>query len=328
MRPDPFHPLARDKPDIPRMRKTKDFNGLILALTDPETDIQWQAAEALGELGKEDLTPLIRAIRKKNKDIRLGVIEAFGRIRDPSTVPVLTEALGDKSPEVRWEGALALGEIGETEAVPALFAALSDSDRYVRYGAAQALQALRWIPRGESEQAYLFLGKQEWDRLVALGEEAVEPLCLALRDRDAGVRTHAAESLGRIGSARAIPELYKALSDDDEAVRWQAVRAARNCGIPLTRLPRGLSKRKRRGQNPRVAAFLNFVLPGIGYMYIGKWWGILLFQIDVYATALLIAYTPPDISLEALLIETLFLIPIWSILAYHAWYLAKQIPEL
>ncbi len=322
MRPDPFHPLARDKPDIQGMRERKDINGLIFALTDPETDIQWQAAEALGELGKEDLTPLLLAIRKKNKAIRLGVIEALGRIRDPSTVPVLTEALSDKSPEVRWEAALALGEIGEAEAVPALVSALSDSDRYVRYGSAQALQALRWIPRGESDQAYFFLGKQEWDRLVALGEAAVDPLIIALHDRDSGVRAFAAESLGKVGSGIAIPELYKALSDDDEAVRWQAVRAARNCGIPLIRLPRGLSKRKRRGQSPLIAAFLNFVLPGIGYLYLGKWWGILLFQIDVYATALLLIYVL-DFGLDILV-----LLPIWIILAFHAWYMAKQIPAL
>ncbi len=322
MGPDPFHPLAKDKSDIKSMRERKDFNGLILALAEPETDIQWQAAEALGELGKEDLTPLIRAIRKKNRNIRLGIIEAFGRIRDPTTVPLLIEALSDQSPEVRWEAALALGEIGEAGAVSALVTALHDTDRYVRYGAAQALQTLRWIPRGEAEQAFLFLGKQEWDRLVALGDEAVDPLCLALHDRDAGVRAHAVETLGRVGSAKAIPELYAALSDDNEVVRWEAVKAARICGMPLSRLPRGLSKRKKHGQSPWVAALLNFLLPGIGYLYLGRWWGILLFQIELYATTLSILYETDT------LVVTLIFLPFWIFFTVHAWYIAKQIPEL
>ena len=316
----PFQNILNET-NVRSMKERHDIAGLIRALKHQETRIQWEAAEALGELGKEDITPLVAAIRRKNRDVRLGVIEAFGRIKDPSTVPILIEALSDKSPEVRWEGALALGEIGETSAIPALVQALRDADKYVRYGAAQALQALRWIPRGESEQAYLFLGKQEWERLVALGEAAVEPLCIALADRDESVRTQAAECLGRIGSSRAIPDLYQALRDETEDVRWHAVVAARTCGMPLMRLPFGLSKRPRRRQSPGVAAFLNFVLPGMGYLYIGRWWGIVLFQIDVYVTLLLL-------TSEGNMVADLLLLPIYILLAAHAWYMARKLLEL
>ncbi len=310
-----------DEAEVRSMKERHDIPGLIRALKHQETRIQWEAAEALGELGKEDISPLVAAIRRRNRDVRLGVIEAFGRIKDASTVPILIEALSDKSPEVRWEGALALGEIGDVSAIPALVQALSDRDKYVRYGAAQALQALRWIPRGETEQAYQFLGKQEWERLVASGDAAVEPLRIALADRDSGVRSQAAECLGRIGSSRAIPDLYNALRDESEDVRWHAVVAARNCGIPLMRLPFGLSKRPRRRQSPRVAALLNFILPGMGYLYLGRWWGIILFQIDVYVTLLLITSGGNGIA-------DILLLPVYVALAIHAWYMARMLPEL
>ncbi len=307
------------------MREKKDFSGLILSLTYPEHDIQWKAAEALGDLGREDKEPLLKAIRKKNKSIRLGIIEALARIKDPDTVPVLVDTLQDKSPEVRWEAALALGEIGASEAIPPLVQALTDGDRYVRYGASQSLQALEWSPGDESEQAYYFLGKQDWDVLSNLGEAAIDPLTLGLHDRDVGIRAKAAETLGRIGSQKGSPALYKALSDDDEMVRWQAVKAARKCGMPLVKLPRGLSKRKRKGQSPWVAAFLNAAIPGIGYLYIGKWWGILLFQIELYATTLFLSYAG---TLDTWLIDFYIFLPLWVFFAAHAWYLASKIPDL
>ncbi len=330
--PDLLRPLEREQPDIPSMFKRKDIDGLIRALKDPEPTIQWNAAEALGDLGQEDLSPLLKAIRKKNPDIRLGIIEAFGKVKDPSSVPVLIEVMKSERPEIRWEAALALGEIGEKAATPVLVGALRDPDKYVRYGAAQALQTLQWAPTSEVDEAYYTFAKQEWDRLASIGHSAVDPLCLGLTDHSVTVRGQSAECLGRIGDSTAITPLYETLKDEDEVVRWKAVMAARKCGMPLMRLPRGLSRRVKRRQSPLVAAILNFFLTGIGYLYLGKWWGILLFQVEVYAYTLLTAALALKdnkvLTPDQLLLISAVLLPIYFAFALHAWYMAKQIPEL
>ena len=86
-------------------------------------------------------------------------------------------------------------------------------------------------------------------------------------------------------------------------------------------LPRGLSLRPRVRKNPSVAAFLNFVLPGMGYCYLGRWWGVLVFQVDVTATLWLYAFVGNQDTYGLLL-------PIYVILAIHGYYLAKKMPEM
>lgn len=57
------------------------------------------------------------------------------------------------------------------------------------------------------------------------GSAAVEPLCLALRDKDLNVRAAAAESLGHIGDERAVQALVEALRGCfiGQSTRWQLV---------------------------------------------------------------------------------------------------------
>ena len=43
-------------------------------------------------------------------------------------------------------------------------------------------------------------------------------------------------------------------------------------------------------KNPLIAGFLNFMLPGLGYGYLGKWWGIMIFQVDITLTVWLFKY--------------------------------------
>ena len=310
-----------EPPDIGQMKQEKDFNGLIRALMYKDLDIQWRAAEALGEMGADGKNHLLEALQSRNKHVRLGVMEALGEIRAYEAVRPLVNALRDPDNEVRWEAALALGEIGDDQAVPALVEALKDHDRFVRYGAAVALDKFGWQPDNSTLHAYLHLGKQEWKEMVAIGEAAIEPLGVAMTDRDSEIREKAVRALGAIGSDKAIPVVYRSLSDASDNVRWNAVKAAPRIGLSLAYLPRGLSLRPRLRKNPYVAGFLNFVLPGMGYFYLGKWWGIIIFQIDVYATTLMFT-TKGEFTTYGLNY------PIYFILAAHAWYMATKMPDL
>ena len=316
-------------PDIPLMKERKDYRGLTRALRHHDPRVQWKAAQALGELGEVSRDYLIGALGNTwNKEARIGMIEALGMIGDPGAVGVLVSQMSDRSNEIRWEAALALGEIGDPSAIPALRNALGDPDKYVRYGAALSLQKLSWIPDNEKDRAFYLAAMQEWDQIEGMGASAVEAVGNALRDTDRGVRIQAVRTMGLLRKTEAVPFLYRAIGDPDEEVRWHAVQAAPLCGLPMRYLPRALARRPRSRKNPLVAGFLNFVLPGMGYMYLGLWWGILVFQIDVYVTLLIFKATDRYTSLEVLFTAYFTLFSVYLVLAFHAWFVAKNMPDL
>lgn len=316
-------------PDIPSMKDKKDYHGLTRALRHRDLNIQWKAAQALGELGREGVDYLIRTLENTmNKEARLGIIEALGIIGDPRAINQLISQLKDPNNEIRWETALALGEIGATSAIPSLRDTLDDPDKYVRYGAALALRQLSWMPENEVDKAALSVGLQEWDKIEGMGPDALIAIRNAMKDPDKNVRLQAVRTMGTLRREEAIPILYRAISDPDEDVRWQAVQSAPSCGLPMRFLPRALAKRPRSRKNPLIAGFLNFLLPGTGYMYLGIWWGIILFQVDVYTTVLLYHITNKYNSFENIFSIYLTLFSIYLIFAVHAWFIAKNMPDL
>jgi HEAT repeat protein len=315
-----FGGILHPEPDIAALKRRKDYRGLIRALRHRNPDVQWKASAALSDLGPEGINHLLSGLRTWNKDTRLGIIEALGEIGDPASVPTLISLLDDRSNEIRWEAALALGEISDERAIDPLRKALRDKDRYVRYGAAVALESLDWRPESREDYALLLNGKQEWDSLVEMGTAAIGPLAISATDLEQSVRLQAVQTLGEISDQKAIPALYRALRDSDGQVRWQAVLAASKTGISPKYLPRALSRRPPTRKNPLIAGFLNFVLPGIGYFWLGKWWGIILFQIDIYATVWVYQAYGELAALD-------YLLPLYLIIAIHAWYIARNMPD-
>jgi hypothetical protein len=316
-----FPQFSSGEPDIPALAAAKDTGSLIRALRHPDLGVQWEATAALSSLGSEAMDELLRELPARHRSVKLGIIGALGEIGDPRALEPLVRELRDPSVEVRWETALALGEIGDPRAVEPLLAGLRDPDRYVRYGTALALRKLGWEPGNGDERAFLLLGLQDWGGLRALGPPAVPALCTALDDRERSVRARAVEVLGEIGDPAAGPAVLRALRDDDDEVRWKAVLAGPGCGLPPMALPRGLSQRPRVRKNPVIAAFLNFILPGQGYLYLGRWWGVVIFQVDITVTLWLFATLGDEFTYGLLL-------PVYFILSLHAWYLARQLPEM
>jgi HEAT repeat protein len=309
------------EPDIGKMARTRDIRGLIRSMKHRDLDVQWRAAETLASLGPEVFDILVENLDSRSKDIRLGAIEALGDSGDQRAVIPLTPLLRDPDNEIRWETALALGMFQDADVIPFLKEALRDRDRFVREGAALSLERLSWKPDNLLEEGYILSARQEWDAIARCGSLAVLPLDIASRDKDPEIRLNAARTLGVLGSEEAIPVIYRLLRDPDERVRWEAVRAAPKTGLPIRYIPRGLSKRPRIRKNPVVAAVLNLLLPGMGYLYLGRWWGVVLFQVDVYVTLWLFTHE------EEMLTETLLLVA-YILLAMHAWYVARRMPDL
>jgi len=312
--------LAPGKKDVERFIQSRDIRGLLKALKSRDIQVHDAAIAALVGIGPDAVDELIRGLKNKDKNARLGIITVLSKIRDPRSVQPLIRMLGDANSEVRWEAAIALGELGDSQAKDSLAAALEDPDKYVRYGAATALPKTGWVPADNDERARCLVGIQDWEAVVSIGKPAIPALAGILIDRDSTIRLKAVETLGRIGDADATPALIRSLGDENRDVRWQAVLASQKCGVPLLYLPRGLALRPKNRKSPLIAGFLNFMLPGLGYGYLGKWWGIMIFQIDITATVWLF-----KVKGETNTYGVLF--PLYLLLALHAWYLAKKIPD-
>jgi len=309
-------------PDVAAMKTAGNIPGLIRLLKHRDPDVQWLAAEALGALGGKALTPLIRALGSRHPAVRIGAIEALGAVRDPRAVKPLVDMMKlDDAVEVRWVATLALGEIGDPIAVPPLVAALRDRERYVRYGAARSLDRLLWVPQNDTERAYRAIALQDWSTVRQMGRAATGPLSDLLADPDAAVRTVIVGMLGEIGDPDAQKACETALKDRDETVRWLAVTAAKKCQVTATHIPWGVSKRQRFGQSPWAAAILNFLFIGLGYNYLGYWWGFLVFM--SYTSILVLAQLS-----SGPFVPYLIAYPITALFAVQTFYMAKKMPDL
>ena len=308
------------KPDIESLTSKKDIHGLIRAMRFHDIGVQLAAAKALGTLGPDAIGHLLLALGTKNKTVKLGIIGALTEIKSPESIMPLIATLSDENSEVRWQAAIALGEIGDPVAIEPLKYSIRDTDKYVRYGAAIALTMIGWKPNDLQERANYFAAMQEWKAVRDIGKPAVPVLVGLLRDRDSAVRIKSAELLGATGEKGATPALMQSLGDENREVRWSAALAAPRCGIPMKSLPRGLARRPQATKNPWIAGFLNFLLPGLGYGYLGKWWGTMIFQIDVMATVWLFIYEGESNSY-------LVLFPVYLILGIHAWYITTKMPK-
>jgi hypothetical protein len=309
-----------ETPDIDVMAKQNDIPGLIRALRSHDADVQTRAAHALGTLGPDAVDTVLRAFKTRDTTKKLGLIRALTEIRNPRTIPPLVSALRDENSEIRWQATIALGEIGGDTVTKPLFKALRDPDKYVRYGAAISLTKIGWKPGDLTERAYYFSAMQEWMVVGEIGKPAIPALTGLLKDPDSAVRLKAIEILGEIGDRDAVPALMRSLGDENREVRWHAVLASPKCGISPAHLPRGLLKRPQNKKNPWIAGFLNFLLPGTGYAYLGKWWGTLIFSFDELLTVWIFKWEGDNNSY-------LILLPLYLLLGIHAWYMTTQIPK-
>jgi len=316
------HGFGLAAPDIAQLKQAGDIPALIRCLNSPDPDVQWHAAEALGTFGIPAVPRLLEALNAREVPVRLGAIEALGIIRDPGAAgPVQALAGNDTSLEVRWAAILALGEMGYVDGIPFLVSMLRDPNRYLRYGAATALGRLDWHPQNEADTAYLLIAYQDWEAVRHLGAAAVPYLGDIFHDRDPITRESVMTVLLQTGDREAQALCHTALKDKNRRVRWKAVLASMNCGLDPHDLPLMVAARERTGPDPAAAALLNFLFLGIGYNYIGKWWGFPVFM--TYMSVLVLA----QLALGPFL-PYLIAYPVTAVLGIHTYHMAERMSDL
>jgi len=235
------------------------------ALGNSETYI-WRCVDcALAKIGSPVVPDLLKALMHGEDNVRRGAASALGRIGDPVAIPALVSLLRDRkvwvqdcavhaltrygSPAVpavieelrdersRLAAVKALGGIGDASAAPALLQAMqtANPERTWEYWKAfqKIGQGARPVLLEALQDPYEFRRASAVEALSAIALETDVPLFLeALRDTGTfgRVRDKAADALGLLKDASAVPALREACRDRHAAVRERALSALGTCG--------------------------------------------------------------------------------------------------
>ena len=185
----------------------------------------------------ELLQKMVEALADKRGMIRLGFVEAFGKIGKPVS-PFLSEAIANHpNPVVRRSAGKGLAKVQDPSAIPTLInALLNDEDTVVKSSSAGALAKMGAIAVKplleiiEGDYPGTSKGQASW-ALGFIGAEGIEELLLAYQSDNRDVRIGVVGALGRIAETkwdeRLKDVLFSALEDQDLEVRLEAITALR-----------------------------------------------------------------------------------------------------
>ncbi len=178
---------------------------LLQAAEDEDDNVRASAIEYLGRM-KEDsvIEALIKKVKTGDTWIAYPAIEALGRLQDPRAVPVLLEALSDRSlsePVIR-----ALSMIGVPESLEDIVPYMKDRRRSIQQEVIKAIA--RFYDKGVSI-------KYIHDVITRhLGEEATEVIARLVEERDKETKAAAALVQAILKDRRAIRHLLDLASED------------------------------------------------------------------------------------------------------------------
>jgi HEAT repeat protein len=241
---------------------SKAADALVSMLKHPDHRVRVAAIDSVaGAEVHQTIEPLTELLKDDMWDVRRAAASALGKCKDSKALDSLILALKDPDNDVRETAISSLGKIGNRRATGPLVMALVDADSNVRRVAGITIQRLNpnWPASEEAQQvvpelraaldfgdsairyaATSVLGrmgklsdKQAGDTdgttvLTAVGQKRRKVFTVfveLLKDPDRDVRLASAQSLGRLGDARAAAHLMTAMSDSDEAVRRAAAEA-------------------------------------------------------------------------------------------------------
>jgi HEAT repeat protein len=201
------------------------------ALTKGRAFERVMAAESLLLMGDNSGLPLLRATLNNHSDGNAQAMAAvaLGYAHDPTSLPMLRQALTDQNIDVRLGAAAALTHYNDAGGIAYLRGAIRDQDQVTRRHAAELFDDIAF----DAGHPILVDALSSSDAEVQLaavktlgtggGDLEVELLGALLRDnKDPITRADIAWSLGRIGSPNGIEMLLAMVQETDPAVRYTA----------------------------------------------------------------------------------------------------------
>jgi HEAT repeat protein len=214
----------------------------VAPLTEKLKDSSWfvrmNAADALGDI--EDpaaYNPLVAALKKEiDVEAKIEMIDAISDFEDQRSLEVLASFCDDPVVEVRLEALWGLEDLENESAAPYFLAALRDVEPKVREAGIWGLEEF------ENEKyfdAFLKATKDKdkkvrfsaYEALSDLESPKSEGLFLGLvNDSDPRLVLIAVDALGDMESRKAVPELLKLINNKDKKIRISAIYALGDIG--------------------------------------------------------------------------------------------------
>jgi HEAT repeat protein len=167
--------------NIEKLKAKKNINKLIKLQRNKSYSIKTEATNALIDLGKLAVGPLLKALEKA-KIHEDKIIEVLGRIGDKRAVEPLIERLPYSRSHTQEQIIKVLIELKDERAIKPLVDILKKSDDFeIERISALALAKFKWKPTSEEEKVFYYSAKQEWDKLEDFGELAAGHLIRILK---------------------------------------------------------------------------------------------------------------------------------------------------
>jgi HEAT repeat protein len=218
-----------------------------LAAADPAPHVRIAAIDAIGDIGGDGALDLLSPFIVDEGDVGVAAIRAMGRLRSEDAVATLRDALRSRDAARRAAAVEAIAASGGSEAAEQLqWTASSDDDPEVMKAALNGLGTIanqNTNVSGAAVRALVALLSDSTRREAAmdvagrLDPSAIPVLAESMGTDDPPVRRGVVEALGRLSHSVASAYLQRALSDADDVVRHEAVRALSRLGT------RGLTRR-------------------------------------------------------------------------------------
>ena len=162
---------------------------LLRDMADNDPLIRRSSAEALADGDERAIYPLIKALRDENLGVQDAAMRSLMEIREETTAYMVLPLLRE-NPFLRNTAMIILRELGSI-AVPLLYPLLHDKDDDIRKFALDLIHDIQYCDYPE--------------KLAQMLSE----------DRNANVRASAAKTIGKLQYKRAVPQLIKALGDEE-----------------------------------------------------------------------------------------------------------------
>ncbi len=181
--------------------------------------LQSVAADALVQIGKPAVEPLVSELMQANLAFRSLWENILARIGQPALTPVI--GLMESTDELQRRAAIAiLGDIWEEGAEKPLIRALADWKN--RKLAAKGLNAMEWKPKFASERIHYYLAVGQEQTVLDDWKLNKQILLLDLKSGNMLKTEYAVQAFFRLGKENMVAEMIKIMQDEQSRIIAQA----------------------------------------------------------------------------------------------------------
>ena len=214
-----------------RLGPSRALEPLIGMLADKDAELRSWSREVIRAYDPFITVPTLIECLEGPADLRQGVVETLGQIRDPQALKPLVDLLGKARGPLRETVQRALVQY-RAQAIEPLLSAMTRGGKSQREGAIETLERLGDLPVSTRVKIHLYQGAEE--ELRQIGSQAFETLREALEWKDPRHRFLAAKLLGEMEDERVLPILERLLADSDPPVRHVALESLGKLGQTTT----------------------------------------------------------------------------------------------